>query len=284
MWIKMTDILIPIGILAGLGILFGIVLAIASKVFAVKVDERIPAITDKLPGANCGGCGYSGCAALAEAIVKGEARPDACAVGGNDVAAAVGKIMGIEVAKTVRMRAQVMCSGTSELATKKYVYEGAHDCIAAAKLGGGDKLCPNGCTGLGSCVSACPFDAISVVEGVAVVDYKKCRGCGVCVAACPKHIIELIPYDSAHWVGCKSIDKGPMTRKQCAVGCISCHLCEKSCEAGAITVTGFLASIDYTKCVDCGNCVSKCPRHIIWSAKTQGGRLTISREMLEIGK
>jgi len=277
----MIEILIPIAILAGLGLLFGILLAVASKIFAVKVDERIPAVTEALPGANCGGCGYTGCAALAEAIVKGEAKPTACTVGGNEGAEAVGAIMGVKVEKTVRMRAQVMCSGTGEFAVKKYIYQGADDCIAAAKLGGGDKLCPNGCTGLGSCVKACPFDAISVVDGVAVVDYKKCRGCGVCVAACPKHIIELIPYDSAHWVGCKSVDKGAVTRKQCQVGCISCKLCEKGCPEGAITVDGFLASIDYSKCIDCGLCVEKCPRKIIWSAKRQDDGLTITREMLE---
>lgn len=275
------QILIPSVILAGLGLLFGIALAIASRVFAVKVDERVPAITEKLPGANCGGCGYSGCTALAEAIVQGKAKPNACTVGGNEVAAAIGEIMGIKVEATARQRAQVMCSGTVELTTKKYVYAGAHDCIAAAKLGGGDKLCPDGCIGLGTCASACPFDAIKVIDGVAVVEYDKCRGCGVCVAACPKHIIKLIPYDSTHWVGCMSAEKGAVTRKQCQVGCIGCRLCEKNCPESAITINGALASIDYSKCVDCCICVSKCPRHIIWSADTQNGRLTISREMLE---
>ncbi len=280
----MNDILIPVGILAGLALVFGTALAIASKVFAVKVDERVAAVAEKLPGANCGGCGYSGCAALAAAIVRGEAKPNSCTVGGNAVAEAVGEVLGIKVEKAARKRAQVMCSGTGDLTTKKYKYEGAADCIAAAKLGGGDKLCPNGCIGLGTCAAACPFQAIEVIDGVAVVDYKKCRGCGVCVAACPKHIIELIPYDSTHWVGCKSVDKGPVTRLQCKVGCISCKLCEKNCPTGAITVTNFLASIDYNKCNGCGNCVDKCPRHIIWSAKTQDGGLVITREMLEENK
>lgn len=272
------QIIIPVAILAGLGLVFGIVLAIASRVFAVKVDERVPAIVEKLPGANCGGCGYSGCAALAEAIVSGKASPDSCTVGGGEVAAAIGEIMGVKVEATKRMRAQVMCSGTGELTTKKYIYAGAHDCEAAARLGGGDKLCPNSCIGLGSCSAACPFDAIRVVDDVAVVESDKCRGCGVCVAACPRHIIKMIPYGAAQWVGCMSAEKGALTRKQCEIGCIGCRICEKNCPQGAIKVNGALAAIDYSLCSECGVCAEKCPRHIIHTADKNGGRLTVSSE------
>lgn len=277
-------ILIPVGILAALGLIFGIILAVASRAFAVKTDERVTAITEVLPGANCGGCGYSGCAALAEAIVSGKAKPNACGVGGNAVAQSIGVIMGVSVEETQRLRAQVMCSGTDELTTKKYVYQGAQDCIAAAKLGGGGKLCSYGCIGLGTCVSACPFEAIMVIDGVAVVDYQKCRGCGLCASVCPKSVIEMIPYDSAHWVGCKSKEKGAVTRSQCKVGCIGCNICAKNCESKAITVTNNLASIDYSKCVDCGVCVEKCPRQVIWSSKRQGVELIITREKKSVEK
>ncbi len=278
---QLSDVLIPVLIFAGLGLLFGAVLAIAAKIFEVKVDKRVPMVQECLPGANCGGCGYSGCGALAEAIVKGEANPSACTVGGAETAQKIGEIMGVEVEERVRMRAQVMCSGTAEFAKKKYIYEGAKDCISATKQAGGDKLCPNGCIGLGTCVESCPFEAISVVEGVAVVDYKKCEGCGVCTHACPKGIIKLIPYNSRHWVGCMSVEKGAVTRKQCDVGCISCKLCEKACEYDAIHVNGFVASIDYDKCVGCDKCIDKCPRHIIWSASTQDGHLVILRESIQ---
>lgn len=281
----MTIILIAVGIFAALGLVFGAVLAIASRVFAVETDERAAKIAEALPGANCGGCGYPGCAELAKAIAEGSAPITACPAGGSTSAAAIGKILGFDVEeKPVRMRAQVMCSGTGELSRRKYIYAGARDCIAAAKLGGGDRVCPNGCTGLGSCVSSCKYDAISVVSGVAVVDYRKCEGCGACVRACPKGIIKLIPFDSAHWVGCMSVDKGALTRKYCDAGCIACHLCEKACPVGAITVNGFTASIDYTKCIDCGACVEKCPRHIIWSAKVQRGGLVIKRETSPVDK
>ena len=272
-------VLIPIGIFAGLGLVLGILLAVASKVFSVEVDERAAAITEALPGANCGGCGFAGCAELAKAIATGTAPITACAPGGSVSAAKIAEIMGVTVSeKPIRMRAQVMCSGTGELSRRKYIYAGARDCIAAAKLGGGDRVCPNGCTGLGTCVRSCKYGAISVIDGVAVVDYKKCEGCGACVNSCPKNIIRLIPYNSAHWVGCMSVEKGALVRKYCDVGCIGCHLCEKACPTGAIHVNGFTASIDYMKCIECGECVGKCPRHIIWSANVQAGGLTILRE------
>ena len=280
----MSQIIIPVLIFIGLGIVMGTLLAVASKVFAVEKNEKAEAIVECLPGANCGGCGYSGCAALAEAIAKGEAKINQCTVGGAESAKKIASIMGVDAGETVRMRAQVMCSGTSEYARKKYVYAGIPDCTAASKIGGGDKLCKNGCIGLGTCVKACPFGAITVKQGVAAVDYAKCRGCGVCVSACPKGIIKLIPFDSKHCVGCMSVDDGKNTRKVCDVGCISCHLCEKNCPSGAITVDNFVAHIDYAKCTGCDMCISKCPRHIIWSGEAQGQLGLVIKRVEKVAK
>ena len=280
----MNEILVPVLIFLGLGAVCGILLAAASKIFAVKKDEKAEKIAECLPGANCGGCGYSGCAALAEAIAKGEEKVNKCSVGGAAAAQKIAEIMGVEAGSTVRMRAQVMCSGTSEFARKKYVYEGVSDCVAAEKIGGGDKLCKNGCIGLGTCVKACPFEAIVVKQGVAVVDYTKCKGCGVCAGVCPKGLIELIPFDAKHWVGCKSVDDGKNTRKVCDVGCISCHLCEKNCPSGAITVDNFVAHIDYAKCTGCDMCISKCPRHIIWSGEAQGQLGLVIKRVEKVAK
>ncbi len=260
---QLSDVLIPVGIFAALGVLFGLVLAIASKIFAVKVDERIPAVLENLPGANCGGCGFSGCAALAEAIVKGEAAPNACNGCGATALKNIGAIMGVEVGDPVPMRAVVKCAGNCNTAVFKYRYEGAADCIAAEKMGGGDKACPNGCIGLGTCVAACKFDAIHVVDGVAVVDPTHCIGCGACVNLCPKHLISVVPVRAKYVVTCSSAESGAITRKQCSVGCIGCKICEKNCPAGAVKVEGFVASIDPEKCTSCGICAEKCPRKII---------------------
>lgn len=263
-------ILLPVLIFIGLGLLMGVLLALASKLFAVKKDEKAEAIKECLPGANCGGCGYSGCDAYAAAVSAGDTPVNKCSVGGAEAASKIAQIMGVDAGEQVRMRAQVMCSGTGEYAKKKYIYEGIDDCVAASKIGGGDKMCKNGCIGLGTCVRACPFDAIVVEDGVAAVDYSKCKGCGICVSACPKGIIKLIPFDAKHWVGCMSVDDGKNTRKVCDVGCISCKICQKNCPAGAINVDNFVASIDYDKCTGCDICTDKCPRHIIWSGEVQG--------------
>ena len=252
-----------------LGLGFGVILAFAGKIFASEPDERIEMITGVLPSANCGGCGFAGCAALAEAIVNGEAKTNACPVGGTETSNAIAGIMGEQALDSVRYRAQVMCSGANEFVRQKYKYDGSHDCEAANRLAGGGKACRNGCLGLGTCVKNCKFDAIKIINGVAAVDYEKCTACGACVAACPKSIIKLIPFSATHWVGCMSTDKGAVTRKNCNIGCVACKLCETKCPVNAIKITDFNATIDYAKCTSCGDCEKSCPRRVIWSNISQ---------------
>ena len=258
-------ILIPAAILAGLGAVFGILLAVASHVFHVEVDERVPQVREALPGANCGGCGYSGCDALAAAIVAGKASPTACTVGGNAAAQTIAAVMGVEVEEQQPKRAFVRCAGTDSCTKHKYAYQGAVDCHVATRLAGGSKKCPVGCLGGGSCVAVCEYDAIHIVDGVAVVDPAKCGGCGACTQVCPKGLITLIPADARYAVSCISHTRGSALSSLCRAGCIGCGLCRRACEQGAIEILENLAVIDYDKCTGCGKCAEKCPRHIIHS-------------------
>lgn len=255
--------LFPIIIIGGMGLIFGALLAVASKKFAVKVDERIPKIIDALPGANCGGCGFAGCSAYAEAVVSGNAPCNCCPSGGAVAAKKLAEIMGTAEEGFVQKVARVMCSGTSDCSKTKYIYSGEADCHSAMKLGGGPKGCSYGCIGLGSCVKVCDNDAISVINGVAVVDREKCTACGKCVNECPKNIIDLVNADASYAVSCKSHDKGKKVRAVCDTGCIGCGLCVKVCLAEAISVNESLALIDSDKCANCGMCAEKCPQKII---------------------
>ncbi len=251
-------------ILGASGCLIGFFLCFSSEKFKVEVDERETAIIGVLPGNNCGGCGYAGCSGLAAAIVKGEAPVNQCPVGGDPVAAKVGEIMGVSAEAGTKMVAYVKCSGDCEKAKNNYEYTGVEDCVAVGFVpGGGPKSCKYGCMGFGSCVKACPFDAIHVVGGIAVVDKEACKACGKCIETCPKHLIELVPYDASYAVACSSNDKGKDVMAVCSTGCIACHLCEKQCQAGAITVENNVAHIDQEKCTGCGACAEKCPKKVI---------------------
>lgn len=261
---SITGIILAAVIVGGTGLFIGVFLGVAGKKFAVEVDEREEAITGILPGNNCGGCGYAGCSGLASAIVKGEAPCNACPVGGAPVAEKVAEIMGESVGESKRMTAFVKCAGTCEKAKDEYEYSGIEDCTMANMCqDGGPKGCSYGCMGFGSCVKACPFDAIHIVDGIALVEKEACKACGKCVAACPKHLIELVPYDQKHLVQCSSKDKGKDVMAVCSVGCIGCKMCQKVCEADAITVENNIAHIDPEKCTNCGKCAEKCPKKII---------------------
>jgi Na+-translocating ferredoxin:NAD+ oxidoreductase RNF subunit RnfB len=261
---NIVGIVLAAVVVGGTGLFIGFFLGFAGKKFAVEVDEREEAINGVLPGNNCGGCGYAGCSGLAAAIVAGEAEITACPVGGAAVAAQIGEIMGMEAGDTVRQTAFVKCGGTCDKAKTDYEYDGLSDCIMVNMMqNNGPKTCNYGCLGEGTCVKACPFDAIHIVDGVAVVDKEACKACGKCIAVCPKNLIELVPYDQKHLVNCSSQDKGKDVMAACSVGCIGCRLCVRVCEDEAITVVNNIAHIDPAKCTNCGKCAEKCPKKII---------------------
>ncbi|WP_458863786.1 RnfABCDGE type electron transport complex subunit B [Acidaminobacterium chupaoyuni] len=267
------SIIAPVVTLSALGLFFGILLAISSKIFHVEQDERLPKVTEALPGANCGGCGYAGCSNYASAVVAGQAPVTLCSVGGAAVGTKIAEIMGVDAGEQVRKVAHVNCRGGLN-AKRKYQYEGISDCLAASKVAGGPLECQYGCLGFGTCEKVCPYDAIHVVNDVAVVDADACKACGKCISACPRKLIDLVADTQDVFVNCSSHDRGPVVRQACEIGCIGCMLCQKTCKHDAIHVENNLASIDYSKCVNCGECIDVCPRKLIsrasqTTAKTQ---------------
>ncbi len=258
------EYLFPIIAIGGIGVVFGLILSYAGVKLKVEEDERIPLVRDVLPGANCGGCGVAGCDAFASAVVEGKLSPNGCPVGGQETAAAVCEVLGLVAEEKEKEVAYVMCAGSCDKASDKYEYFGVQDCnIQTALPSGTQKTCNFGCMGGGSCVKACEFDAIHVVNGVAIVDEDKCVSCGACIPACPKALIELVPQKKEVRVSCSSKANGKTVRGACSVGCISCKLCEKNCPHDAIHVNDMLAKVDYDKCTLCGICVTKCPTNAI---------------------
>lgn len=258
------EILLAVGIVCAISLVIGIVLGIAEKVFHVEVDEKEVAIREALPGSNCGGCGYAGCDAMAEAIAKGEAPVSGCPVGGKPVAEKIAGILGQEVGDMQRMVAYVKCDGNSDKRAIDYNYIGIDSCTYASMMPGSSPYsCKFGCLGFGTCAKVCPQRAIRIINKKAVVDEELCIACGKCIKACPHSLIELVPADSHYRVQCSSHVKGKDVRDACTSGCISCRICEKKCPKEAIKVVDNVAKIDYTKCVNCGICSKECPRKII---------------------
>jgi len=262
----MILILKSILVLGLLGALFGALLAAASIIFHVEVDPKQEAIRECLAGANCGGCGFPGCDGYAAAVAAGEAPTNRCVAGGAETAAKVAEIMGVSGGSAERMVAFVSCSGGDTHAVPRFNYNGPIDCQAAMLFGGkSNKDCTFACIGFGNCTKVCQFDAIHVVDGVAKVDRSKCVGCGSCAEACPKSIIKLIPESQKIMPACSNHDKGAAVMKMCDIGCIGCMKCQRECPSDAIVIKDFLATVDTSKCVQCGHCADICPRKIITS-------------------
>ncbi len=263
--VPMTTVYVTLIVLAGLGIVFGIALAIVAAKFSVKVDPKVEKVRDVLPGANCGACSFAGCMGYAEAVVADPAvAVNRCAPGKSAVAEKIAEITGKKAEKVEPRIARVFCQGGTSLSQRKFIYTGVKDCSAAVLAAGGDKSCEFGCLGYGTCMRACPFGAITMsADNLPIINPEKCTACGKCVAACPKQVIELAQMSKAVVVSCHSRDKGGDTKKKCQVGCIACGICVRTCPVDAIKVENNHARIDHAKCIVCGLCVKKCPTHAI---------------------
>ena len=303
------DLFLPVMVVGGVGLFFGVGLAIASKTLKVFIDPNISRVQEILPNANCGACGLPGCAAFAKAVVEGRAQPGGCIPGGEKVAVNIGDILGVSASAADPMKAVVHCRGGKREAMDRSIYKGIPDCHAATLTGNGSKVCPDGCLGLGSCVRACLFDAITINEnGLAVVNHEKCCGCGKCVTACPRKVISLIPGVHKVYLACSNHDKGRLVRRYCTVGCTACTVCAKATLSGAITIENNLPVLDYTtdeifitahakcpakcymdlvrgrpkanidtKCTGCGKCMEVCPMKNVISGSV-GQRHVIDKD------
>lgn len=260
----MQTILITVLISLVLAFLLGFLLGLFKKIFYVKVDPKVQAVRDVLPGANCGGCGFPGCDGFAAACAAGKAPANGCAAGGPSTAKKVGEVLGVSVSAEAKVSV-LACQGTNVCAARRGIYNGIHNCRSAMLTVNGTKMCTFGCIGFGDCVEACSFGALSMSEdGIPHVDYAKCTGCGVCVKTCPKKLFVLLPAETKGAVPlCSNRSEDRVhIRKNCTVGCIKCGKCTRDCKQGAISLVNGLPVIDYAKCNNCGECVTSCPEHV----------------------
>lgn len=261
----MNLIVISLLVLGITGLVAAVLLFLVAQKFKVEEDPRIDQVQEVLPGANCGGCGFAGCRALAEACVKADALDGIlCPVGGTPTMQKVGEILGKVAAVAESKVAVVRCNGTCEARPRTSTYDGVKSCRIQHNLYAGETGCAYGCLGCGDCVAACQFDAIHMdaQTGLPVVDDEKCTSCGMCVKACPRNIIELRnkgPKGRRMVVECVNKDKGAVARKACLNACIGCGKCQKVCTFDSITIENNLAYIDYTKCRLCRKCEAECP-------------------------
>ncbi len=253
--------------LGGMGLVFGVLIAVADEKLKIQVNPLEEQVLAALPGANCGGCGFAGCSGYAHHVASHKAPPDKCIAGGHDVAKKLGELLGVDVKIGDKKIAYIKCQGGEGKAANIFRYDGFPDCQTAILVSGGHKACQYGCLGFGTCVRVCRFNAMKMnpLTNLPEIDEKLCTACGVCVTECPKKIIELITEKSKVEIRCSSLDKGIEVKKKCTIGCIACQICVKKCPENAITMEDNLAKIDYNKCTNCLQCVSVCPTKTIYT-------------------
>jgi len=256
--------LMPVLTMTVLSLLFSAGLVLAYKKLKVEEDPKMEAVNEALPQANCAACGFSGCRAFAEAVVKGTAESNGCPVGGNEVAAEVAEILGVSAGTVLKRVARLHCRGTKEAASSRGLYLGITTC-AASHIIGGNKQCSYGCMGYGDCVESCQFTAMEMgVDGLPIVIEENCTACGKCVDACPRGLYELHPIEQNMFVYCRSLDGPKASRKLCKNACIACGICARACPEQIIMDNNLAIISDYKK-IDPEQipAIEKCPTNAI---------------------
>lgn len=261
---NINNLIYPIISIGGLGLVFWIVLGYANKKFYIPVDSNIPLVREEIPSVNCESCGHAACDVYAEVVVSGGMPLSLCSIGGNTVSEKIGEFLGLSIETANPKVAYVKCGGTCTVSNEKYEYDGIKDCRQAVIAPGeGPKACIDGCLGFSSCVRACEYNALRIIDGVAVVYKNNCVACGACIKVCPKNLIELVPASQEVLIKCNSKSKGKAVKENCQVGCIACTLCVKVCPTQSIFMVNNLATINFGKCIQCGLCSTKCPTKAI---------------------
>lgn len=256
-----TVILTSVAILGGLGLTFGALIALTNRKMWVWEDPRIDGVSERLPGANCGACGFAGCRAFAEATVNGSAKIAQCTVMGDDMRDDVAAYLGVDAGAAVKRVARLLCAGGTDVAPYKASYTGIASCAAAVGVGGGGKGCAWGCVGLGDCSVSCTFDAIAMnADGLPVVDIAKCTACGDCVDACPLNLFTILPLDHHLVVQCRNLLNGDAATSVCSVACNACGRCVQDAAPGLIEIRSGLAVIDYGRIsLQNEKAIARCP-------------------------
>lgn len=271
----MNELVLTVLTLCLLGALLAVVLYFVAQRFKVEEDPRIDDVEKMLPGANCGGCGYAGCRAMAEALVKlDDITTLYCPVAGAATMVKAASYLGKSAPEKGPMVATMRCGGTCAKRPKVNSYDGAKSCAVVNSLYVGETACAFGCLGYGDCMASCQFGAITLnpETGLVEIDPDKCTSCGACIKACPKSLIELRkkwPKNRAIYVACRSTSRGAIVMKACKAGCIGCGKCAKVCPFGAISIDNNLAYIDPDKCKLCRKCYNECPTGAIHIANME---------------
>ncbi len=244
----LTNALPAVLFMVGLGVLLAAVIAMAVRKLYVYEDPRIDDVEEMLPAVNCGACGYPGCRAFAEAVVKGDAPPSKCTVNPPEANQEIADFLGVSLGKQEKIVARLACAGGTHVAKMRARYAGLNTCAAAVVSGGGGKACAWGCLGLADCEVACDFDAIYMDEfGLPVVVEDKCTACNDCVVACPLDLFSLHPVSHKLWVACKNLEKGDAALAECEVACNACERCVLDAPDDLIKMKDNLAVVDYSK-------------------------------------